>query len=337
MKAMCESIRRPTTPEVRTFVSRPSRVRVGAPSQSNSLPSFLCPTTDHGQLATDKSENVDSGISHLISSKVPAVSPFSSNPTSTSHQKVASDLGDLALGNFLVISFPRKLSGLVLPPVLRPNPSKMPVNPPKFTFQHSANVARLGIRLAKLNELENVDSAHPFSSFPCVQGSVGYGLSHQTFQKKPVFALIRGLFPSPLGQNVDLLSFEPRVGTPRKSAIIGKYPPSFSPPNLLRLLRCQPKAEVSVKADTFCPCTNHLRQKNRTLANFFGIRSTSNSQPFNHRISLGTSFDVSSWTLVIRGYASLQKINFSVSAELKQPPLQMNELRRFSTETNEKH
>jgi hypothetical protein len=148
------------------------------------------------------------------------------------------------------------------------NSSKKPVNPRKFTFQHSANIARLGIRLAKFNELENVDSAHPFSSFPCVQGSVGFGSSHQKFQKKPVFALIRGLFPSPLGQNVDLLSFEPRVRTPRESAIIGKYRLSF-----------------------FLPAR--------------------------------------------RMY--LQKINFSVSAELKQPPLQMNELPQFSTETNEKH
>src|SRR6185369_13389318 len=47
-------------------------------------------TTDHGQLETDKPRNVDSGISHLISPKVPVISvisPFSPIPSSTSPPK----------------------------------------------------------------------------------------------------------------------------------------------------------------------------------------------------------------------------------------------------------
>jgi hypothetical protein len=94
------------------------------------------------------------------------------------------------------------------------------------------------------------------------------------------------LQPSSFYQN---RSFQPRVGTPRKSAIIEKYRLSFSGPNLLQLSRCQPKPEVSAKADTFCPCTNHLRGKNLALAVFFGIRSTSNLRPLNLRTSSSAS------------------------------------------------
>src|SRR6185295_7706896 len=51
---------------------------------------------------------------------------------------------------------------------------------------------------------------------------------------------------------------------------------------------------------------------------------------------LGNALVIGASTLVIPGFAglSLQKINFSVSAALKQPPLQMNDLRRFSPETD---
>ncbi len=68
-----------------------------------------------GRQSSALDQNVDSGISHFISPKVPVISPFSPNPTSPSHQEVDFLRWDLGFGNCLVI----RCWSLVLSPLAR--------------------------------------------------------------------------------------------------------------------------------------------------------------------------------------------------------------------------
>jgi hypothetical protein len=166
------------------------------------------------------------GISHFISQKMPVIPAFSSNPTSTSHQKVDSLTLDLALWNSFVIGF----WTLVIPPTRRlslqkldfssrylrelgvvnfPFPQnqksqKKPVSSPKFIFQHRSQTLSPTSSVVSFAQPGNVDSPRPFPFFPSVQASGGSGSSHPKFQKKPVFARIRGLCEShPAPEKVD--------------------------------------------------------------------------------------------------------------------------------------
>jgi hypothetical protein len=178
------------TQQVCPGVACTSRVRVAEPSQCHILPSF--PTTDNGQPATDQPANVDSGTSHFILSKTPAIPAFSQALTSTSHQKVDCFPLDLPLGNSLVIRF----WALVIP-------------------------GCAGLYLQKNN----------FSSCPlCVLGGfVVKGSFHPKFQKKPVFARIRGLCDShPARKNVDFRvpqspSSKPSVVSSNKASLQNNF------------------------------------------------------------------------------------------------------------------
>jgi hypothetical protein len=155
--------------------------------------------------------------------------------------------------------------------------------------------------------------------------------SSQNSSKKPVFAHIRGLFPTLFGQNVDSRRF------PR-------------PLNIQTLnLRTVPR-------------TSHLNARKMPAVPAFSpfsavLTSTShqNVDCFPSVLAIGNSLDIDAapglrslvvhlrlqretgggGTLVIPVFAGLylQKINFSVSATLKQPALQMNGLRQIFTET----
>jgi hypothetical protein len=181
------------TQKVCPVVACASRVRVEAPSRCHSLPSFLFPTTDHGRLANDQSKNIDSSISHFISSKTPAIPAFSSNPTSTSHQKVDCFPCESAF----VVDFPvlAHLCWLRFLPFLMfkipgksptQNPSKKPVSSPKFTFQHSAQTLCLSVSVVKFVHLQNVESFSSFPWLPSVQIFSRSRICSTNSSKKPV-------------------------------------------------------------------------------------------------------------------------------------------------------
>jgi hypothetical protein len=228
--------------ELCPFAGCASRVGVEAPLvpqcrrlRCHTLPSLLFPTPDHRKSVTLP------GISHLISPKTPVISPFSSNLTSTSHQKVGFLPGDSAFGNSPAITFwslvlaPSRLlyllemifpscslcefglssiasakeDGFMVDRSSDQNPSKKPVNPPKFTFQHSPQTACFGVSVVKFVQLRSVDSA---PSVPSAKNPTQPTPSHQNSQKTPDIPAIP---PNPTcssHQKVDSLPSDLAVG-----------------------------------------------------------------------------------------------------------------------------
>jgi hypothetical protein len=133
------------------------------------------------ELLCEKLQHAQPGTYHMISSKTPAISPFSPNPTSTSHQRVDCLPWDFVLGNSRVIS----AWSLVLPPSGRPNPSKKPVSSRKFTFQHQPQTPLASDSVAKFDQSQNVES---FPWLPSVQVLSRSRTCRPNSSKKPMFA-----------------------------------------------------------------------------------------------------------------------------------------------------
>jgi hypothetical protein len=206
------------------------------------------------------------------------------------------------------------------------------------------------------------------------------------FQKKPVFALIRGLFSS-AGEfsNVDFcpseslclrasvvkLSQPQNVDFPRSPFPL--FPPLQNPfkkareSAIIHVSTFDPSAAQLSNFQTLnlrtVPGTSHQNPQKVPVFPHFPVktfelptsRSRQNVDWPTWNLAIGNSLVVSplpalrslvvafslrggtggGGALYIPGFAgvSLQKINFSVSATLKQPSLQMNDLRQFSAET----
>jgi hypothetical protein len=273
------------TQELRPSVACPSRVRVPAPSRCHTLPSS--PTTDHGQLATDKPANVDFSISELLRfQKKPVFAP----PPFAKRTSI--------LGNIIVAGLGSQIRGLFSRAGEFPNVDVCP-----------SESLCLRDSVVKLSQPQNVDSAPPL--VPSVQNPFKKAReSATTFREANVNA----------GQHY-------RGGLGKPQIHVSTFDPSSAKPSNFQTLNLRT-----------VPRTSHLVSlKNARNSSFLNNSTSTSHQKVDfclRNLGLGTSFVLGVWPVILSRFAplSLQKINFSVSATLKQPPLQMSHLRQFFTE-----